>query len=103
ERLDHDALADVAALQQVRVEVSAQTEAFVAGLTDADPGRVYSWELGDGRTWSQPLWGMMLHIANHGTQHRTEVATMLTRFGHSPGDLDLIFYLARPHDAPADA
>lgn len=100
DRLDRDALPDVAAIQVVWAEISAQTGAFVSTLTDSDPGRVYGWDMGSGRTWAQPLWGMMLHVANHGTQHRAEVATMLTGFGHSPGDLDLIFYLARPLDAP---
>jgi uncharacterized damage-inducible protein DinB len=36
----------------------------------------------------------MLHQANHATQHRSEVAAMLTQFGQSPGWLDLIFYLS---------
>ena len=35
----------------------------------------------------------MLHQVNHATQHRSEVAAMLTGFGHSPGWLDLIRYL----------
>jgi uncharacterized damage-inducible protein DinB len=35
---------------------------------------------------------MMQHIANHGTQHRSEVAAMLTEAGHSPGDIDMLFY-----------
>jgi uncharacterized damage-inducible protein DinB len=39
------------------------------------------------------LWHLLLHLANHGTQHRSEAAVLLTDYGHSPGDLDLIVYL----------
>ena len=41
-----------------------------------------------------PLWQPMLHVVNHGTQHRSEAAVLLTEAGASPGDLDLIDYLA---------
>ena len=44
---------------------------------------------------------MMLHVANHGTQHRSEVAAMLTGFGHSPGDLDVLGFFNPFGDAPA--
>jgi uncharacterized damage-inducible protein DinB len=37
-------------------------------------------------------WQMLLHVANHGTQHRSEAATLLTEVGRSPGDLDMIFF-----------
>jgi uncharacterized damage-inducible protein DinB len=36
------------------------------------------------------VWKSLLHLFNHGTQHRSEVAALLTGVGRSPGDLDLI-------------
>ena len=39
-----------------------------------------------------PVWQMLVHVVNHGTQHRSEVAALLTSEGRSPGELDLINY-----------
>ena len=39
-----------------------------------------------------PVWQMLVHVVNHGTQHRAEAAALLTAEGRSPGGLDLIDY-----------
>ena len=39
-----------------------------------------------------PVWQMLVHVVNHGTQHRAEAATLLTAESRSPGELDLINY-----------
>ena len=83
---------DVAAIRTRWVEVEAASQDFLAGLTESALMRelVYVNMKGDPLTY--PLWQQMLHQANHATQHRSEVAVILTRFGHSPGGLDLLVY-----------
>ena len=45
-----------------------------------------------------PLWQGMLQLVNHGTQHRSEAAVILTAAGASPGDLDIVrFTFERAH------
>ncbi|MCW5882428.1 MAG: DinB family protein [Anaerolineae bacterium] len=73
-------------------EEEAAWRAYLATLTAADLTRVVHYRTTGGRDWSNPLWLILAHVLNHGTQHRSEVAAMLTELGASPGDLDMIVY-----------
>lgn len=85
---------DLKSLRAAWESLEEQTRAFVTGLSDDDVVKNYEQTLPNGDNWSMPLWQMMAHVANHGTQHRSEIAAMFTGFGHSPGDLDLLNYFA---------
>lgn len=65
---------------------------FVDELTDEKLNAVIPYKNTRGVPLEQVLWKMMAHVVNHGTQHRTEAAAMLTDFGCSPGDIDLIYF-----------
>jgi uncharacterized damage-inducible protein DinB len=81
---------DVATVRAAWQGVERSTTAFLDRLTDEDAQRVYSMDLPNGAVFRLALWKMMSHVANHGTQHRSEVAAMLTGYGQSPGNLDLL-------------
>lgn len=83
---------DLASVRRLWAEVDAQTCAFTARLTDDMAASKLTFAGPDGSEGGMVLWHMMLHVANHGTQHRSEAAAMLTEHGRSPGDLDMIDY-----------
>jgi uncharacterized damage-inducible protein DinB len=39
------------------------------------------------------LWESLTHLAHHGMPHRSEAAMLLTHFGRSPGEIDMVFWL----------
>ena len=68
--------------------------AFVDGLTDERLEQHFDYTSTEGTPYNRILWHAMAHLVNHGTEHRSEAAAILTDFGHSPGDVDMIYFLS---------
>ena len=66
---------------------------FVDGLTEARMAEVVTYVNVKGETWSYPLGEMLVHVVNHSTYHRGQVATMLRQLGKTPRSTDYLAYL----------
>jgi len=82
---------DVAALRQAWEAHRQAMSAYIATLDDATVQAPLRFER-RGTQQEMTLWHVFFQLSNHGTQHRAEVAALLTDYGHSPGDLDFLFY-----------
>ena len=83
-RPEHEPLPTPAELvERWKLELDAMT-AFLARVTPE-----FLDETGEGGI---TVAVMLQHLANHGTQHRSEAALLLTQAARSPGDLDMYDY-----------
>jgi uncharacterized damage-inducible protein DinB len=89
--------ADFPTVTALRGRSAAEAEAmraFLDGLRDDDLEGLVHYTTTEGVASKMPLWQILLHVVNHGTQFRAEAAMVLSEAGHSPGNLDLMAYLA---------
>jgi len=68
--------------------------AFVYILTDERLNGHFDYTSTEGTPYKRILWHAIGHLVNQVTQHRSEAAVMLTNFGHSPEEVDLIYFLS---------
>ncbi len=86
-------ISSLAALREIWKSERAAMRWYLASLSDADLAGTITYTNTKGQSFENTLWQILAHVINHGTQHRSEAAMLLTDLGYSPRDLDLILFL----------
>ncbi len=82
----------VASLQSFWQDEQEKMLGYLAELRDEDLDKTITYQRVSGPKRNNILWHILWHVINHSTEHRSEAASILTAFGHSPGNLDFIYY-----------
>lgn len=83
---------EAAALQVRLSEVEAERAELLRRLSDAEIARALTYRNLRGEEFTQPLGEQLLHVVNHSTYHRGQVATLVRQAGLTPPGTDLIVY-----------
>jgi uncharacterized damage-inducible protein DinB len=89
-----DEQATLTELGEQWVALETQQKRFLDALGDADFERPISYRLLSGKGYRQPLGLLLHHVTDHGTHHRSEIATMLTMVSGSPPPTGLARFIA---------
>jgi uncharacterized damage-inducible protein DinB len=89
-----DVAPSLAALGEHWVALEREQADYLGGLRDADLTRVIGYRLLSGKDYAQPLELLLHHVTDHGTHHRSEIATMLTMVSGSPPGTGLARFIA---------
>ena len=85
-------IATLAELRRVWDQLVTEQRAFIQAVTEPDLGRTFVAKGTDGLLSPRPFGMMLLHVPNHATHHRSEIATMLTMASGSPPDTGIHSY-----------
>lgn len=84
--------ADLAALRAYWQQEQSLMRAYIAEVSEADLNAKVRYKAPSGDEFERERLQMIKQLFFHSAQHRSEVAQMLTEFGHSPGNLDYTIY-----------
>jgi len=94
DRLDYNDYPTRAAARAKWDEVEAHFKAFLDGLTDADLHRPVTFPISRRlEPVTNTVWEILLHVVNHGTDHRAQVLPILHRAGAPTLEQDFMLYL----------
>jgi uncharacterized damage-inducible protein DinB len=94
EDLKPDDFPTVKSMEERAHEEEKAMRAYLANLHDDDMENHLRYTAETGVERDRILWQCLYHVVNHGTQHRSEAAALLTDYNASPGNLDFTVFLS---------
>lgn len=96
----HPDLTDYPTRQSVKKEwnvARTQVQNYLHNLSEEKLDQIVHWELPNRNlSADQPLWQVLLHVANHTTDHRAQILALLNqRFNIQTPEQDMLFYLLK--------
>jgi uncharacterized damage-inducible protein DinB len=100
---DHTSGRAVADIQAAWEAVQAAQRAFIRGPGSERLEESVSYTNFRGETWAYSLEAVLLHVVNHGTYHRGQLAHVLRQLGQMPPSTDYLVFMEEMAAGPADA
>ncbi len=91
--LDPNDFGTLALVREYWEQVERHTQGFLTAVEENVLQEMMHYTNTRGQPFAYLRWQTMVHQVNHATQHRSEIALLLTQLNHSPGDLDLLVYM----------
>jgi len=90
--LDFKAFPTLASIRERLEAVEEDRNAFLATLTPERIAAPVSYVNRKGETFAYPLWQQLVHVVNHGSYHRGQLATLLRQVGLTPPATDFLVF-----------
>jgi uncharacterized damage-inducible protein DinB len=90
--LNKDDFPTLTAVKERWAEVEAGMRAFIGAQTEESLQSVIKYHNFSGETFRVPLWQMLMHVANHETHHRGELAAMFALMNVAHPEEEVIQY-----------
>lgn len=74
-------------------EIESDFRAYLQSLTEDQLSQNISYQQTSGEPEIEPLWAMLVHVVNHGTDHRAQTLAVMGTLGGPTVEQDLIIYL----------
>ena len=84
---------DRAAVRGKWDQIEADFRSYLSGLTPEALGGAFTYTTTSGRRYTQPIAPVLMHVVNHGTDHRAQILAMLSQIGGDTVEQDMVFYL----------